>query len=435
LFGLGQSLIPPGAEDRRRYAFWLMVCYVASGLALLVTTSFLGLRRYLRQRKLKMPAAMTGMWMALAGGLIVLMLVVGALLPRPYAEYQLINSNLLGSKDRNASRYAVLRDGAAKGEGRPSSDTRTRTDNAKQASGSQADKKQGEAGDGKRPGGRSRQGGEPAAKGSESRGRSDVHGSAQPPKKPGQRSESRKSSQQSKEKQADSENSPDDEQKRQSGGPKLSRDEKGRNAKTGQTKGDTTSVSSKPMFEIVQNLGWLGTVLKWLVFGVLALGVLFFVLRSGLNFLANFTSWAKRLLEGLRAWWEGLFGRGESEPEVEMEETASLPAPRPFAFYSNPFLDGRADQLSPDALVRYSFEALEAWAWEHDLARQPAETPLEFAERLGALVPEWEAEVRGLAGFYVRLAYANGSLSAKCLDLLKRFWQHLETAEEKSLSI
>src|SRR5215831_9455839 len=83
LFGLGQSLIPAEEEGRRRYTFLLMAVYVASGLGLLLTTCFLGLRRYLRQRNLKMPAKMVGSWLTLGGGLIAVLLVIGAVLPRP----------------------------------------------------------------------------------------------------------------------------------------------------------------------------------------------------------------------------------------------------------------------------------------------------------------------------------------------------------------
>src|SRR5262249_40776870 len=75
LFGLGQALLPVEAVDRRRYAFWMLGIYTASGLGLLLTTCYLGLRRYLRQRKLKMPVAMTSMWLTLGGGLIAAMLV------------------------------------------------------------------------------------------------------------------------------------------------------------------------------------------------------------------------------------------------------------------------------------------------------------------------------------------------------------------------
>ena len=35
--------------------------------------------------------------------------------------------------------------------------------------------------------------------------------------------------------------------------------------------------------------------------------------------------------------------------------------------------------MSPDDLVRYTFEAVQAWAAERDLPRRVGETPLEFA--------------------------------------------------------
>jgi hypothetical protein len=444
LFGLGQSLIPAGELDRRRYAFWLMVCYVGSGLALLVTTSFLGLRRYLRQRKLKMPAAMTGIWMALGGALIVLMMAVGALLPRPYGEYQLIDSNLLASKDRNASRYAVLREGAAKGEGRPSSDKASREQDDQPGSGKQGDGKQGESGKGKSSGDKSGQGGrasrkqgneQAAAKDGKSGGQDTSQGDAGSGNKSGEQRQGQTRSQQSNQNESDSRNPRDDQQKRQTGGPKLGKDDPGRESKTGQSNGKTTSLPDNPVSEVLQRLGWLGTVLKWVVFATLALVVLFFVLRSGLHFLANFTNWARQLLEALQAWWEGLLGRRESEPEAETDEVRRMPAPRPFASYANPFLDGRAEHLSPDALARYSFEALEAWASERSLGRQPEETPLEFAERLCTEVPKLEAEVRSLGGLYVRLAYARDSLTPACLGMLKRFWERLETIEERPVSV
>ena len=73
--------------DRRRYVFLLVLVYVASGLGLLLTTSFLGLRRYLRQRRLEMPAAMAGVWIGAGCALIVATLALAAALPRPNAEY------------------------------------------------------------------------------------------------------------------------------------------------------------------------------------------------------------------------------------------------------------------------------------------------------------------------------------------------------------
>ena len=68
----------------------------------------------------------------------------------------------------------------------------------------------------------------------------------------------------------------------------------------------------------------------------------------------------------------------EGAGEGRRERGAPEPPPRPFASYGNPFDTGLDHQLTPDDLVVYSFEALEAWAYEHELARSPHETPMEF---------------------------------------------------------
>jgi len=62
-FGIGQAFIPVANVASRRYTFVLLCVYVASALGLLLTTSFLGLRRYLRQRRLEMPPAMVATWL------------------------------------------------------------------------------------------------------------------------------------------------------------------------------------------------------------------------------------------------------------------------------------------------------------------------------------------------------------------------------------
>jgi hypothetical protein len=89
LFGIGQRWIPSGDVGRRRYAFSLLAVYVFAALALLVTTSFLGLRRYLRQRRIEMPPAMAATWVGLGLALILAIMFAAAILPRPAAEYAL----------------------------------------------------------------------------------------------------------------------------------------------------------------------------------------------------------------------------------------------------------------------------------------------------------------------------------------------------------
>src|SRR5262249_14177199 len=117
LFALGQSLVDPGDEKRRQATFLQMTVYVASALALLVTTSLLGLRRYLRQRKAKIPGTMTASWLGLGAVIIVVFLALGAFLPRPHSEVPWFGITRAGKSDREASKYAVSRTGAGKGEG------------------------------------------------------------------------------------------------------------------------------------------------------------------------------------------------------------------------------------------------------------------------------------------------------------------------------
>ena len=59
------------------------------------------------------------------------------------------------------------------------------------------------------------------------------------------------------------------------------------------------------------------TVLKWIVFALLILAVIYFVMREGLKFLANFTDWAKNLLNALSSLWANLFKRRAREAKEE----------------------------------------------------------------------------------------------------------------------
>ena len=78
LFGLGQWFVPAVEEDRRTGLFVYFLAYISSGMGLLLATSFLNLRRYLRQRKLKMPAAMTATWLSTGAIVIVGLTVLAA---------------------------------------------------------------------------------------------------------------------------------------------------------------------------------------------------------------------------------------------------------------------------------------------------------------------------------------------------------------------
>ena len=198
--------------------------------------------------------------------------------------------------------------------------------------------------------------------------------------------------------------------------------------------GDAPKPSPNRLAAFLQKVGpWM----KWLVFAVLGVIVLVALLRGGLGFLANFTDWARRLLESWRKFWEGLFGAKKEEGQAgDEEEHSDEPeeAAVPFRAFANPFDSGEADRMDPRELVRYTFQALEAWARERDLGRRPDETAQEFIARLGDELPTLEQEATRLGGLHARVEYARGGLPGGAVGTVRQFWECLERVTESPLS-
>lgn len=120
LFGVGQTLLPATDLWRREVAFTCLWFYVLAALGLLLSTSFLGLRRYLRQRWLQMPVSIAFSWLTLGATTAIAVLLLSLLLPRPDAEYSLpALAAKVGSPKAKASRHALLKDAAGEGQGTP----------------------------------------------------------------------------------------------------------------------------------------------------------------------------------------------------------------------------------------------------------------------------------------------------------------------------
>jgi hypothetical protein len=133
LFGIGQVLLPRSAAGSHRLGLAFLVVYMAAALGLLVTTSFLGLRRYLRQRYLQMPASIAFAWVKFGGGIAVLIVVGALFVPRPGAnEFWGEFRRQADYRLRQASQYAAGRNPHGEGEGRAGNETGA-TKNEKQA--------------------------------------------------------------------------------------------------------------------------------------------------------------------------------------------------------------------------------------------------------------------------------------------------------------
>jgi hypothetical protein len=411
------------------------------------------LRRYLRQKRLQMPAAMTGMWLTVGGTLVVGLLLVGAFLPRPYSEYPLLDVlDRAGSVKRQANRLAFKGDSPAEGKGQPGAG---KPDGKGGADGKTGEKGQGEGKDGKDGKGEGKDGkGGKGGKGSNS----SSSGKSQGEKGDGKgeqgkgeqgKGEQGKSGEQGKGEQGKGEQGKGGEKgkgeqgDKQDKGGRSGRSDPGNTAKgmknmeKAQQGGGSSSSSQSRMAQVQQILQRVGPVLKWIVFAVLALLVLVAVLRGGLGFLANFTDWAKRLLEAWRRFWANLFGGTQAQQTGGDVPEGPRPAKQravPFSAFRNPFDSGEADRMTLRNLVRYSFAALEAWAREHNLGRGEDETGLEFIRRLSEEIPALEAAANELAGLHAEAEYARERLPDNTQQRMQAFWERLERVVEAPLS-
>jgi hypothetical protein len=124
LFGIGQVLLPRDDPAARHQGFTYLFFYVAAAMGLLLTTSFLGLRRYLRQRFLPMPPAIAFGWVRFGVTVGAFILIAALLLPRPGANdaWQTLRYQV-DYRLHQASDYALRFGPHGKGQGRSGNQT------------------------------------------------------------------------------------------------------------------------------------------------------------------------------------------------------------------------------------------------------------------------------------------------------------------------
>jgi len=165
-------------------------------------------------------------------------------------------------------------------------------------------------------------------------------------------------------------------------------------------------------------LGGLLKLVYWLVIGC---AVCFIFWRYGATIIAALRQFVRDML----TLWRSLFGNAKPPAETLAEVAVAVPVATGPAFrdFRNPFLSGGDQSQSARELVRYTFEALEAWARERGCTRGEDHTPLEFSQLVGGRAPALAEAARQLANLYNRAAYATESLPASCHERLRLIWQ------------
>lgn len=478
IFGFGHWFIPSDDLDSRRYVFKLLVVYVAAGLGLLLTTAFLNLRRYLRQRRLEMPLEMAGTWIGTGAAMIVALLVVCMLLPRRNPEYSVTHLPFFAGSptDLWTTEWAVGNEGQEdpdKGDrtGEQTSEDGEKTDsdsknddtkdpfndpNSKNEkpsdSPSDPNGKQGSPSDdggskGEDSGNNKKSPSDQKGPGSSGKSNDPQSGDQKQktPLKPGgkqgdedkqkgpdskdnkKRSPDSKNQSPNQDKSPQGEKQPNNSDNKQPGDTKSEPKSQPNKKQPGSPRKTNPRSTPQPQkkFDIAKvpsamagAFGWLLKLLYW-VLAILIVG--YFVWKYWRQVLAAIANFWKSLQD----FWASLFGRKTVAAAAEASIAASAPPPKPFSAFHDPFLTGAAQSRPPIEVVTYSFEALEAWAREHGFPRHPEQTPQEFAQQVAANQGALGRDAAALADLYNRCAYSRDLGPRVNIEPLRRLWQQM----------
>jgi hypothetical protein len=462
LFGLGSILSGGGRGPRQPYIIGLFVVYLMSGLGLMLSTSFLGLRRYLRSRRLEMPAGIASAWIGVGCVLIAGITALSILLPAPDQGMVAAATGLArwaadSSDQLKTSRFGMGEDGKLEdGKLKEGKQNEGKLKEGKQNEGKLEEGKQNdgklEEGDGKEAGDDSLANGtrdansrheptdEHGPEGSDRAGpghqptgepvtnrlheghadrredRSGQSDQGQNGEREGRRRESEQRPSSSPPKRTDEPRSPAE---------STSPAEVTRPAESTSPAEEATPQS----FERVQSairtvLSVAARIFRYVFFAALVFAAVILVWRQRRSVLDAI----RRFVTSIRDLLARCFGWQHSD-ELQEDEPVELNLAQPaFADFRDPFLTGDAARVTTDELVRYSFAALEAWARDRGLGRQPDETPHELAERLSWDAAEMSEELRALAGLYGLVAYAGVRPPLEAVKPLKELWIRMRRA-------
>jgi hypothetical protein len=161
--------------------------------------------------------------------------------------------------------------------------------------------------------------------------------------------------------------------------------------------------------------------------------VLFYVcllaggLYLGYRFRKQLAGFWLQLAKEWREFLDWLFGR-RPHPESQQQAQSTVTEVKPvwrFADYPDPFMAGAAPARSAADLLRYTFQAFEAWARDHGIGRAEDQTPQEFARRVSRHAAEVGAAAGPVVELYCQLAYANTPPGEDARDLLIGLWRRM----------
>ncbi|GAB4130185.1 DUF4129 domain-containing protein [Thermopirellula anaerolimosa] len=449
--------------------------YVASGLGLLMTTSLLQLRLYLRQRDLAMPGDAVRGWGVVGGAVIVGVLLLAWLLPKPavptwswgvYLKSPLRKASAYAARAMEPANTPTSKNPAAAASRKPSerqastsvsgnTQSQEPTSGAEKAGGGKNDTESEGDGSGESKNDPAR--GRTAARetGPESSRNESKSGGAkaEPTAEPSQSSSpQRTASERNQSREGEREVT-----KRSPDGGERSEDERTHHTSAekdqvgpqgaGQSRAGATATNTEQSSESQTNPTSEDTRKKFqqslpqVSLNQVASGFAFLLrLLIALAFVvaAAWLAWRYRheVREVLRQWceqlmrlMESLFGRRKAAGGNDSAAGPALSQSPPFSRFQDPFASGMAARQAPVWLVVYSFDALQAWGEQMGMPRDPDETPKEYARRLRASGLRGPNAFDRLSELYNLAAYAGRSgtlsLSPEDRQALATAWRYM----------
>jgi len=409
LFGIGQAFLPTDDDGAIREGFLFLWIYVASALGLFLTTSFLGLRRYLRQRKIKMPVRITAAWVT--SGVVIMLAVLGLslLVPRPHSGTSVTALLDRFEDDQSASDLALRGNDAGEGEGRRVGKADEDSDD---------------------PGDKMSEKGKPSE--------SDQKGDKQGPSD--QKGKTKGGNQKDKD-QKDGKNNDqqtaknDDQNKNQAGGRKN--DEQQQQAKGENRQNQKQQPQQNPSqrtSRISAAISKLAGPVKWILYIVFGVLIVWALWKNRHNLAAG----AREFLQAIADFWANLFARKQKPKKNQkaaerLEPSDTGPPPKRFAEYDNPFLTGQAHRMRPDALVIYTEEAFRAFGRELGVQDGEEITTTEFGDDVAARLPELSEAIRFLTGVHSRILYSSHPPTSFDISLLETLWTGMTRREPQAV--
>ena len=409
LFGFGQWFVSPQSSV---WVYLLFAVYFAAALGLLLTTSLLGLEKYLARRGVHVPAPIARNWMMIGGTFALAVMLIVALLPKPAGSSTLQSAlSMLTSPLKQASDFAPGNDGQ---KDEPGADKKQRNDEGQQLD------KNGEGGTepGNKKGEGETGGGDADEEGDEQEDSQSDNNDEAPRNASEEQPNDRDSRQNQQQRDQDrrEENRTNDESKSepQRGDQNGNKPPPRKQQPPPPPQQDRSEQSNQTMKQILDAISKFANWVIYLV-GFIAAAVLLFLFRRELIELFNL-----------------IFGTRRSkkvEDETDVAPESLRPATVPFSHFKNPFRSNSRQSLPQ--LVNYTMLALEAWGREFGIERSVDETPFEFARRLADADSNVARSAKWLADLYNQCAFSGKNQTQTDVAPLKQLWQQMESTVQK----